>query len=169
MPAPLLHERSESLNIGAFRQPPRSHSHRYRSLRRDESKMIYKKSNESFKPEVQNSSLGSLELTGLPLRGCDPDVIEIRDDTNSLAFEAEVAQHMGKLHHIKHWWHEISVRTQAAFVGAAHESAHRPPRPAHSFSRMSLVYSLRVCTTLFPNVIALAACLRRGRHPERRA
>ena len=69
--------------------------------------MIYKRVNEQ--PLKLNSSLDSLELTGLPLRGCDPDVIEISDDANSLAFEAEVALHMGKMHQIKRWWHKISV------------------------------------------------------------
>lgn len=117
MKAPNLHERSMSCDIGLARaQYPRSSPRRYHSLRRDQSKLVDQKANSHTK---FNSSLESLNLTGLPLRGCDPEVIEIRDDENSLAFEAEVASAMGKIQQVKCWWHKISVCVCTLEFGSA--------------------------------------------------
>ena len=52
----------------------------------------------------QPSLLDKLELTGLPLRGCVPYQLEIKDEKDHLCFEATVARNVSKVQGVKFWW-----------------------------------------------------------------
>ena len=52
----------------------------------------------------QPSLLDKLELTGLPLRGCMPYQLEIKDEKDHLCFEATVARNVSKVQGVKFWW-----------------------------------------------------------------